>query len=141
MPIFSASSNEETMSGSVVIVEDDDLMHRLIVEIFTDLGADCTAFFTADEALIYLLQSKTPCALLITDFTLPGQLDGKELALMVHQRWPDTPVIVNTGYGAEVSLDLPQGIAFLQKPWSLEQMIQTARQMLNQSLNAGSEAL
>ncbi|EPM70746.1 response regulator receiver protein [Pseudomonas syringae pv. theae ICMP 3923] len=61
--------------------------------------------------LIYLLQSKTHCALLITDFTLPGQLDGKELAMMVHQRWPSTPILVTTGYGAEVSRGLPPGIA------------------------------
>lgn len=132
MPITSALSNEETMKGSVVIVEDDDLMHRLIVEIFSELGADCTAFITADDALIYLLQAGNPCELLITDFTLPGQLDGKELALMVQQRRPGTPIIVTTGYGAEVSRDLPLGIAFLQKPWSLEQLIQIARQMLNQ---------
>ncbi|WP_420865877.1 hypothetical protein, partial [Pseudomonas avellanae] len=70
--------------------------------------------------LTYLLQSKTHCALLITDFTLPGQLDGKELAMMVHQRWPSTPILVTTGYGAEVSRGLPPGIAFLQKPWSAD---------------------
>ncbi|RYE71181.1 MAG: response regulator [Oxalobacteraceae bacterium] len=104
MPIISSTSNEETISGSVVIVEDD--------------------------ALMYLLQSKIPCALLITDFTLPGQLDGKELAMMVHQRWPSTPIIVTTGYGTEVSRDLPAGVAFLQKPWSLDQLVQTARHML-----------
>lgn len=114
MPIISGSSNEETISGSVVIVEDDPLMHRLIVEIFADLGADSIGFFSADEALMHLLQSKIPCALLITDFTLPGQLDGKELAMMVHQRWPSTPIIVTTGYRAEVSRDLPAGVAFLQ---------------------------
>ncbi|AVB18711.1 MULTISPECIES: response regulator [Pseudomonas syringae group] len=91
--------------------------------------------------LIYLLQSKTHCALLITDFTLPGQLDGKELAMMVHQRWPSTPILVTTGYGAEVSRGLPPGIAFLQKPWSLDELVHTARYRLNQHINAGSRAV
>ncbi|MBD8710120.1 MULTISPECIES: response regulator [unclassified Pseudomonas] len=135
MPIISFSSKEEPVSGSVVIVEDDPLMHRLIVEIFTDHGADSIGFFSADEALMRLLQSKIPCALLITDFTLPGQLDGKELAMMVHKRWPSTAIIVTTGYGTEVSRDLPAGVAFLQKPWSLDQLVQTARHMLKTATN------
>ncbi|WP_284404301.1 response regulator [Pseudomonas syringae] len=91
--------------------------------------------------LIYLLQSRTHCALLITDFTLPGQLDGKELAMMVHQRWPSTPILVTTGYGAEVSRGLPPGIALLQKPWSLDELVHTARYRLNQHINAGSRAV
>lgn len=68
-----------------MIVEDDDLMHRLMVGIFTDLGADCSAFFSADDALMHLIKVKSPCALLVTDFTLPGQLDGRELALLMLQ--------------------------------------------------------
>lgn len=132
MPLIKHLESSNRITGNVVIVEDDDLMHRLMVDIFTDLGADCSAFFSADDALMHLIKVKSPCALLVTDFTLPGQLDGRELALMVHQRWPHIPVIVTTGYGSEVGNDLPPGIAFLRKPWSLEQMAETARHMMSQ---------
>jgi hypothetical protein len=73
--------------------------------------------------------------LLIADFTLLGQLDVKELAMMVQQRWPNTPTIETTVYGAEVSRDLPARVAFLQKPWSLDQLVQTARHMLKTATN------
>lgn len=117
-------------SGKVVIVEDDDLMRSLVEDVFTDLGASCMSFITADDALMHLLQSKTPCTLLVTDFTLPGQLDGRELALMAHQRWPELPIIITTGFGPEVGNQLPEGIAFLRKPWSLELMIETAQTLV-----------
>ncbi|WPP02386.1 response regulator (plasmid) [Pseudomonas sp. HR96] len=133
MPITTLSSSDVPLTGNIVIVEDDELMHRLMVDIFTDLGADCASFFSADDALIHMMQVKSPCALLVTDFTLPGQLDGRELALMVHQRWPHVPVIVTTGYGSEVGNDLPRGVAFLRKPWSLEQIAEMAREMMHLS--------
>lgn len=116
--------------GKVVVVEDDPLMQSILVDMLTDVGADCVAFLIADDALFHLIQSKTKCVLLVTDFTLPGQLDGRELAVMVNGRWPDVPVIVTTGYGSEVGNDLPPSVAFIQKPWSLDQMMQTVGMMI-----------
>ncbi|OSN24793.1 Transcriptional regulatory protein BasR [Pseudomonas syringae pv. actinidiae] len=130
MPMLNQSQQEVKISGKVVVVEDDELMRGLIVEIFTDLGASCISFITADDAMVHLLQCKAHCTLLITDYTLPGQLDGKELALLVHQKWPVVPVIVTTGYGMEVSEGLPEGIAFLRKPWSIETLVEKVRTMI-----------
>lgn len=115
------------LSGEVVIVEDDDLMQGILVEVFTDLGGTCVAFDTADDALMHLLQTRRPPEMLITDFTLPGQLDGRELALMVNQRWPELPILLISGYGAEIAGGLPKQIAFLQKPWSVEQLSNLVR--------------
>lgn len=130
----------DTISGKVVIVEDDDLMQKLMIDIFMDLGADCTAFVTADDALIHLMRAQSPCALLVTDFTLSGQLDGRELAVMVHERWSDMPVILTTGYGHEVGRNLPDGIVLLFKPWSVEALVQTATQMINPNAESGQSA-
>lgn len=124
------TEGQDVLTGTVVIVEDDDLMQSLMVEIFTDLGATCLAFITADDGLMYLMQSQVPCSLVVTDYTLPGQLDGRELAFMVRERWPNVPVIVTTGYGIEVGNDLPERVAFLQKPWSIQLMIETVRGIL-----------
>lgn len=129
--MISDAKGYEAITGKVVIVEDDALMQSILVDMFMDLGADCEAFVTADDALIHLMQSKTVCSLLVTDYTLPGQLDGRELACMVRQRWPEMPVIVTTGYGSEVGNDLPPGVAFLQKPWSIDLMVNTASGLIS----------
>lgn len=118
------------LAGPVVIVEDNDLMQNLLMEVFTDLGGECSAFFTADDALIHLLKGSQPPTLVVTDFTLPGQLDGKELALMMNQRWPALPILLLSGYGSEIAGGLPEGVAFLQKPWSVKQLIEIVRDLI-----------
>lgn len=65
--MISDAKGYETITGKVVIVEDDALMQSILVDIFMDLGAHCEAFVTADDALIHLMQSRTVCALLVTD--------------------------------------------------------------------------
>ena len=108
--------------GKVIVVEDDDLMQAVVVEILSDLGGSCHAFVTADDALMSLLQSVEPPVLIVTDYTLPGQLDGREFALMVNKRWPAVPIVLTSGYGSEVVGELPGRMVFLQKPWSVDQM-------------------
>jgi DNA-binding NtrC family response regulator len=103
-------------------------MQSLLLEVFTELGGDCEAFIIADDALIHLLQANQAPALMVTDYTLPGQLDGRELALMVNQRWPTVPILLILGYGSEIAGGLPERIAFLQKPWSIEQLVNLVRQ-------------
>ncbi|WP_050577202.1 response regulator [Pseudomonas cremoricolorata] len=115
----------------VLIVEDDALLQSILVEIFTDLGAQCEAFLTADDALIHLLQSQVTYNLIVTDYTLPGQLNGGDFVLMVRQRWTSVPVIMTTGLAVELGSVLPANVAFLQKPWSIEQIVATARQLLS----------
>lgn len=61
---------------------------------------------------------------------LPGELVGRELAFMVRERWPDVPVIVTTGYGIEVGNSVPERVAFLQTPWSVQLMVETLRGIL-----------
>lgn len=117
---------QNAINGNVVIVEDDELLQQLLVDIFAELGGCCTAFFTADDALMHMMQTRLPYALLVTDFTLPGQLNGKDLACMVRQRWPNVPVIITTGHDNQIALGLPVEVAFLRKPWSVELMVQTA---------------
>jgi len=112
----------QTLKGNVVVVEDDDLMLSVLVEILEDMGGTCSGYVTADDALMGLLTRTSPVALVVTDYTLPGQLDGREFLMMVKARWPAIPILLTSGYGSEVIGDLPDGVAFLQKPWSVAQM-------------------
>jgi DNA-binding NtrC family response regulator len=127
--MLASSQYLETIAGKVVVVEDDDLMQALMVEILTELGGSCTPFVTADDALMDLLKNDPPI-LVVTDFTLPGQLDGREFALMVNTRWPSIPVILTSGFGSEIAGKLPDNVMFLQKPWSVEQMVAAVSSMV-----------
>lgn len=114
----------QTVTGDVIIVEDDPMMQSILADLFKELGAESSLFVTADDALIALLGGSAPPSMIITDFTLPGQLNGLELAQMTYQQWPNVPVILTSGYGPEVAQGLPPTTLFIQKPWSVAQMIE-----------------
>jgi FixJ family two-component response regulator len=120
----------DVVSGKVIIVEDDELMSSILVDMLTDMGGSCISFVTADDALMHLLQDGASCSLVVTDHTLPGQLSGHDLAFMVKEKWPDVPVVLTSGFGFNVLGDLPLGIVFLEKPWSVEQMVEAVQTLI-----------
>lgn len=118
------SHGVDVVTGKVVIVEDDELMANILVDMITDMGGECLSFITADDALVHMLQDDTPCSLVVTDHTVPGQLSGHDFALMVKEKWPEVPVVLTSGFGFNVVGELPTGAVFLHKPWSVEQMVE-----------------
>jgi len=119
----------QPIDGEIVIVEDDVILRDLMREILQDVGAQCVAFATADDALIHLLQSGTRCALIVADHGLPGQVQGAELVGLVREKWPEIPVVVTSGW-TQAFIGLPTGTNFLAKPWTLEQLVTAVADLL-----------
>jgi CheY-like chemotaxis protein len=71
--------------------------------------------------------------LLITDMVMPEGMSGREVAMRLRERRPQLPVIYTSGYSAELTgeqLSLGKHDAFLQKPASPQQFLETIRQCL-----------
>jgi DNA-binding response OmpR family regulator len=117
------------INGEIVIVEDEPLLRELMREILSEVGAECVAFSTADDALIHMLASDTRCALIIADHGLPGQIQGAELAELVRGRWPEIPVVITSGW-TDTFIGLPATTSFLAKPWSLEGLVMAVANLL-----------
>ena len=74
--------------------------------------------------------------LLLTDVVMPQEIDGVELAsrLRVHQ--PGLRVLYCSGYSEELAgltLELHPRECFLQKPFTLEQLLETVRRCLDEA--------
>ncbi|MFJ7793348.1 response regulator [Pseudomonas sp. NPDC096950] len=119
----------QPIDGEIIVVEDDPLLRDLMQEILTDVGARCVGFSTGDDALIYMLQSGTQCALIVADHGLPGQVQGAELAELVRGRWPTIPVVITSGW-TDSFIGLPSSTSFLQKPWTLEGLVTAVAEAL-----------
>lgn len=117
------------VSGDVVIVEDDPVLRALMEDILEGIRARCVAFESADDALMHVLGSHGQCGLLITDHGVPGQIDGTELSHMFRAKWPNIPVIITSGYELDIGT-LPEGVSYLQKPWTIDSLIQTVGNLL-----------
>ncbi|MBJ9974201.1 response regulator [Pseudomonas sp. S75] len=119
-----------SLPGIVMVVEDDELLRSLMVEAVATLGYETAEFSTADDALIYALRPSTCISLVLTDLTVPGQLDGIDLARLLRQRIPGLPVIITSGFiGANRELD--DWIEFLPKPWSMWTLTQMVDRLVS----------
>jgi DNA-binding NtrC family response regulator len=117
------------ISGDIVVVEDDEILRPLMADILSGIRAKVVTFVTADDALMHVLDSHGHCSLLIADHGVPGQLRGTELAAMFKAKWPRIAVIVTSGYELDPR-SLPEGVAYLQKPWAVTELMTTIGDLL-----------
>ena len=81
------------------------------------------------EALKCLRESRFD--VMITDLVMP-LMDGPTMVRHVRERYPDLPILFMSGYAEEQlrkSIDL-DNVAFLAKPFSVQQLAEAARDVL-----------
>ena len=74
-------------------------------------------------AKLYLEEHAPEVALLLTDITMPGEINGAGLANLVGERWPDKPVMVMSGYETPETSGVKHSVAFIKKPWAIGQLL------------------
>jgi CheY-like chemotaxis protein len=92
------------MQGRLLIAEDDIFIRAMISEFLRDAGFDVAEAGNADEA-VAIFESGAPIDVLFSDVIMPGSMDGSALARRVALDWPDTEVILTSGYSSAL-LDL-----------------------------------
>ncbi len=106
----------------ILIVDDDPSIVDLLDQFFQRKGFECKTAENGKRALEFLENS--PFTIVITDLIMP-QIDGLELLKIVKESWPDTDVIVMTGYTKNFTYtDVIRAGAsdFVQKPFTLDEI-------------------
>ena len=116
---------------TVVLVEDEGLVRELAMCELEDSGYHVVEFETADAALAYLRAHGTETAVVVTDVQMPGSLNGLELAAIVSQIMPGTPVLVTSGGPLVDPSRLPRCARFLPKPWRAEEIVERVGRLLS----------
>jgi CheY-like chemotaxis protein len=76
------------------------------------------------------LLHRNPVDAVILDYEMP-KMDGAELALRIKSEWPGLPILMFTGYPADVSEEVRQSVdAFVVKGDPAEKLLQTLRDLL-----------
>ncbi len=86
---------------SVLVVEDDPAVRRLIVALLEELDYRVRTAGDGEEALA-ALESAPSVDLLLSDVVLPGGLSGRELARKIADRRPGLQILLMSGYAAAV---------------------------------------
>lgn len=109
---------------SVLLVEDDAEVRRVIDTFLRTLGCEPTVVASGEQALVTLAGGQ-PFGLLLSDIALGAGMRGTELARKVQTAHPAMPVLLMSGYSAELieaDRDSPPQWELLQKPCSREEL-------------------
>src|SRR3954453_2407209 len=106
----------ELAGKPVILVVEDELLVRIVqVDILREAGFRVAEAQDADEAFD-MLRRRPEIAAVLTDVDMPGSLNGFEFARLLKQGWPEVGVLTISGKTHPAPGDLPQGVAFVQKP-------------------------
>ncbi len=81
---------------AILFVDDHEVLARLSCEILEMQGYRAVSAYNGEDALRKF--DEEDFDILVTDFRMDG-MNGIELAQRVHQKDPNIPVIIVTGYG------------------------------------------
>jgi CheY-like chemotaxis protein len=119
---------------TVLLVEDEPSVRLLIAEVLRELGYALIEAANAEMALP-ILASNLRLDLMITDVGLPG-LNGRQLAEIGRGHRPRLKVLFVTGYAEHATNRgdfLAPGMRMVTKPFSLEAIAVTIREMIEAS--------
>ena len=119
---------EDNKKKSVLIVEDDENIRDFLREVLEDYVISMAS--DGDEAIEKIKDNKFD--LVITDLRMPT-VPGEEVVRFIHNHQPATKVIVISGYSSRyaVNQSVSNGAsAFLSKPFSIKELIQTVSNVL-----------
>ena len=111
----------------ILVVEDDNIVRMLIVDVLEELEFEVLEADGSEKALEFLNDEDQYIDLMMTDVGLPG-MDGKELARQARMLRPELPVLFASGYAE--SIDVPEGMHVIGKPFSIDQLRDKVKGML-----------
>lgn len=109
-------------SRRILVVEDQVLVRLPIADALREAGLTVIEAGSADEALAYLDAGGMIDAV-FSDIQMPGQVDGLQLARHLRQAMPTIPVVLTSGRFE--ATDVHDIARFIQKPYSLAQVVKT----------------
>jgi len=118
--------------GTILVVEDEDMVRKLVCETLEAAGYQILDARSPDEAVRLMTTVKGPVDLLLTDVVMPG-MNGRQLYQKLDAIQPQLRVLYMSGYTDNVIVHqgvLDATLHFLPKPFTLQALRQKVRQSL-----------
>ena len=128
-----AASHAAGGGESILVVEDDANVRKLVVRQLTDLGYRVLEAANGKAAL-EIIDSGVAIDLLFTDVVMPGGMNGRQLAEAAHERRPELKTLFTSGYTADTILrhgTLDAGTRLLSKPYRKRDLAAKIRESLD----------
>ena len=121
-------------AGTILLVEDDPEVRKLIQEALAGLGYSVLEAGSAGDAIQVAQNYPGPIELMVTDIVMPG-FSGIELSKRLAPIRPDMKVLFISGYTDydTTALALEGNVAYLQKPFGPVELASKVAQMIGAS--------
>jgi two-component system, cell cycle sensor histidine kinase and response regulator CckA len=132
--------DERPLTGSetILLVEDEAAVRRLEREMLETYGYTVLVAGDGAEGLALAQGHRHPIHLLLTDILMP-KMGGVELAERLSKARPELKVLYTSGYNdSGGSLSSVAGARYLQKPYGMEELARTLRDLLDSEYRAES---
>ncbi len=122
-----AASRDGTLSGTVLLVDDEEMILESTGMALESLGFTVLTARDGVEGVERFLEHGPGLSLVLMDLSMP-RMDGVTAFLAMHQAHPDIPVLLSSGYDPQEPGEdlLAKGLAgFIQKPYRLKDLANT----------------
>jgi len=136
-PSITTAKPEQALE-TILLVEDESSLRNLLRQFLESQGYTVLEAAAGAAAIQICNSPPGPIHLLLTDLIMPG-INGRELARRVCAMRPETKVLYMSGYTENVithNAILEEGIALLQKPFSLSTLKTKVREKLSSASRA-----
>ncbi len=121
-----------TGKGRILVVEDEDSVRAFAVRALTSRGYSVLEANSGEVGLEVIESDTTGFELILSDVVMP-ELDGPSMLAELRKRGIKTKVLFMSGYAEDAferNLENPDDFAFLQKPFSLKQLIEKVKEVM-----------
>jgi len=116
---------------TILVVEDEPAILKIIRTTLQRLGYTVIEAGSARDALAAAARHDGSLDLLLTDVTMP-EMSGRDLGARIAVSHPGIRVIYMSGYSSDIR---EKDFAFLQKPFTMQQLSKTVREVLDKDKN------
>jgi PAS domain S-box-containing protein len=119
--------------GTVLVADDDEGVREILVETLARAGFEVLSAADGHEAVETFRAHADAIDLVLLDRTMPGA-SGEEALDEIRASSPDVPIVLVSGYSRESAgarLERDERIAFLQKPFLPEALVEKVRELLS----------
>lgn len=133
-PVIDVAPKREDFSGRgrILIVEDEDSVRAFAVRALTSRGYTVLEADSGEVALGVVEDDADGFELILSDVVMP-EMDGPTMLKELRKRNITTKVIFMSGYAEEAfekNLEGASDFAFLQKPFSLKQLVEKVKEVM-----------
>ncbi len=128
------------MNATILLVDDQDIMFRLLKTTLKPLNAECATASTGGEAIAYFEAGGRPSVMLL-DFSMPD-MDGVATLRAIRDTptGADVPVVMLTARDRISIREAAEGLgvkAFVTKPFSPSGLVETVREAIRSCVFRG----